>query len=70
MFRIEALPATVSEHEEENTEDDAGGANMDADDDAAQRGLSIPALTQTVPSWKQTALTHTHFIFSSILLIP
>lgn len=48
------LPATVSKHEEENTEDDAGGANMDANNDAAQRGLSIPALTQTVPTWKQT----------------
>lgn len=46
--------ATVSKHEEENTEDDAGGADMDADDNAAQRGLSVPALTQTVSSWKQT----------------
>lgn len=29
------LPTTVSKHEEENTEDDASGANMDANDNAA-----------------------------------
>lgn len=49
------LPATVSKHEEENTEDNAGGADMNADNNAAQRGLSIPALTQTVPSCKQVS---------------
>lgn len=29
------LPATVSKQKEKNTKDDAGGANMDADDNTA-----------------------------------
>lgn len=49
----ECLPATVSKQKEKNAKDDAGGANMDADDNAAERGLSIPALTQTLPSCRQ-----------------
>lgn len=42
------LPATVSKNEKEYAEDDASRADMDANDDAAQRGLSVSALTQAV----------------------
>lgn len=51
------LPASVSKHEEEHAEDDAGGADVDANDDAAQRSFSVPALTQTVPPWRPNTLT-------------
>lgn len=42
-------PAAVSKQQENNTEDDAGGANVNANDDAAEGGLSIPALAQALP---------------------
>lgn len=42
-------PAAVSKQQEKNTEDDAGGANVNANDDAAEGGLSIPALAQALP---------------------
>lgn len=54
------LPATVSKHEEENTEDDTGGADMDADDDAAKRCLSISAPTQTFLSWNKPSTNEQH----------
>lgn len=42
-------PAAVPKQQEENAEDDAGGADVDANDDAAEGGLSIPALAQAPP---------------------
>lgn len=44
-------PAAVPKQQEENTEDDAGGADVDANDDAAEGGLSIPALALAPPLW-------------------
>lgn len=43
------LPAAVPEQQEENTEDDAGGSDVDANNDAAQGGFSIPALAKAPP---------------------
>lgn len=42
-------PAAVPKQQEENAEDDAGGADVDANDDAAEGGLSIPALALAPP---------------------
>lgn len=42
------LPAAISKHEEDDAEDDAGGADVDADHDAAQRGFAVPALARRV----------------------
>ncbi len=39
------LPAPISKHEEEHTENDAGHANMDANHNAAHRALYTPAVT-------------------------
>jgi len=52
------LPATISKYEKENTEDDAGSANVDANDNAAQRCLPIPALTQTISSLEKKKKQH------------
>lgn len=43
------LPATISKHEEEHTEDDAGHADVDANHDATQRALSVSARAQGFP---------------------
>lgn len=47
-------PAAVAEQQEENAEDDAGGADVDANDDAAEGGLSVPALAQAPPLWRHS----------------
>lgn len=39
------LPAPISKHEEEHTENNAGHANVDANHNAAKRALYTPAVT-------------------------
>lgn len=46
-------PVPVSKNQEEHTEDDAGCADVDADDHAAQRHLLVTALTRPLFPWHQ-----------------